>query len=99
MAIQSPRYQFEQSIIASAPKQTGVYWLWEGDEIIFIGRATGNATVRSCLRDHHAGDHGTCTQTASHYGWELDRFPVAREAELLDEFLSEHGRRPRCMRG
>jgi len=99
MAIQSPRYPFEQSAIGSAPSQIGVYWLWDGDEIIFISHVTGNATIRSCLKEHYAGDHGTCTQKATHYGWEFDRFPVAREAELLGDFVSEHGRRPRCMRG
>src|SRR3954469_10130229 len=98
MAIRNPRYSFEQATISSSPKQIGVFWLWDGDEVIFISSATGAATIRSCLKDHYAGDHGTCTQRATHYGWELDRYPATRQADLLDDFVSEHGRHPRCMR-
>jgi hypothetical protein len=74
-----------------------VFWFWDGDEVIFIGRAAGTATIKSCLKDHFAGDHGGCTQKATHYGWEITPLPISREAELLDEFVAEHKRRPRCM--
>src|SRR5687768_6632308 len=98
MAIRSPRYRFDNLSISFAPTDEGVYWLWDGEELIFIGRATGHATIKSCLQDHCAGDHGECTQKATHYGWELVRFPAWREAELLEDFVAENKRRPRCMR-
>ncbi len=98
MAIHSPRYAFTSVNIATAPKEHGVFWLWDGDELIFVGRVTGNGSIRSCLAEHRAGDHGPCTQGATHYGWELARFPAAREAELLADFAADYKRPPRCHR-
>lgn len=94
--ISSPRYSFKPLTISSAPSHQGVFWLWAGDELIFIGRATGQTTIKSCLADHCAGDRGSCTQKATHYGWEISRFAASREAELLEGFLAEHKRLPRC---
>ena len=96
MAIKSPRYSFNPVTISTAPKHQGVFWLWDEDELIFVGRTTGNATIRSCLTEHCAGDYGPCTQQATHYGWELARFPAGREAELVEDFAAEYKRLPRC---
>jgi len=96
MAIHSPRYSFTSATLGSAPKQQGVFWLWDGDELIFVGRVTGNGSIQSCLIEHRAGDHGPCTQGATHFGWELTRFPAAREAELLADFTAKYKRLPKC---
>jgi len=99
MSIRSPRYAFNAATIGSAPELSGVFWLWADEELVFIGRATGHSTIKSCLKDHCAGDYGECTQKATHYGWEVVTFPANREAELLEDFVREHKKRPRCMKG
>lgn len=98
MAIRSPRYAFNAVNLAGAPQDQGVFTLWDGEELIYVGRATGRATIKSCLADHFAGDHGPCTRQATHYGWEITHFAAWREAELLEEFAALQRRLPRCQK-
>jgi hypothetical protein len=91
------RYRFSRIVIAGAPDSAGVYALWDGEELIYYGRAdgkdsNGGTTIRSRLLDHHyAGG-----QRATHYSWEVCKDPAAREAELLREHQGKFGRPPRC---
>lgn len=95
MPIQGPKYRFTQSMAAGAPEEAGVYALWKGEELLFVGRASPAATIRACLIEHLGGSR-PCTQHATHYTWELSLQPAAREAEVLSEFQARFGRLPRC---
>jgi hypothetical protein len=94
------RYRFTRIVIAGAPESAGVYALWDGEELIYYGRAEGKvegggSTIRSRLLDHHyAGG-----QRATHYSWEVCKDPAAREAELLREHQGKFGRPPRYNTG
>ena len=96
MPIASPRYAFNATMVAGAPRDRGVFALWENDELIYYGRALGSgATIQSRLREHlETGLNGTAS--ATHYGWEISANPRVREVELLREFERSHGRLPRC---
>jgi hypothetical protein len=96
MPIGSPRYAFTLAMVEGAPPDPGVYALWQGEELIFYGRALGGeTTIQSCLRAHlEAG--AACASGATHYGWEITAHPRQREAELLREHQDSHGRVPRC---
>jgi hypothetical protein len=96
MPLNAPRIEFNMLHVSNAPEDEGVYVLWDGEEIIYIGRAVGRITLRRCLSDHCSGYFGYCTQNATHFGWEVARFPIAREAELLDEFRARFNALPRC---
>jgi hypothetical protein len=96
MNFSGPRYTFTMLTINGAPADRGVFWLWDGDEVIYIARATGNESIKACLESHCAGDYGACTQGASHYGWEVSAYPAGREAELLEDFARRYRRPPRC---
>src|SRR5262245_27292940 len=90
------RYRFSRIVIAGAPDSAGIYSLWDGEELIYYGRAdgkdgNGGSTIRSRLLDHHYAG----AQRATHYSWEVCKDPAAREAELLDEYRSRFGRSPR----
>jgi len=99
MPIASPRYAFNAIMVSGAPPDPGVYALWEGEELIYYGRALGGgATIHSRLRAHLEGAAG-CTSRATHYGWEIAANPRLREAELLREYHKSHGRVPRCNAG
>jgi hypothetical protein len=94
------RYRFTRTVIAGAPDDAGVYALWDGEELIYYGRAGGKgsgegATIRSRLMDHYQGRVDAQTKRATHYGWELCKDPVAREAELLREHQRQFGKLPR----
>ena len=90
------RYRFTRIVIAGAPENRGVFALWQGEEVVYYGRAEGNngadgRTIRARLLDLYERD---ATQ-ATHYSWEVCDDPAAREAELLREHQGSHGRPPR----
>ena len=90
------RYRFTRTVIAGAPDDAGVYALWDGEELIYYGRAQGEGiTIRSRLMDHYQGRVDAQTKRATHYGWELCKDTVAREAELLREHQRQFGKLPR----
>ena len=84
------RYRFSRVVIAGAPLEPGVYTLWRHEEVIYYGRAQGEATLRSRLLEQL--ESGV---QATHYSWEISRQPAARESELLREFRQAYGRLPR----
>jgi hypothetical protein len=91
------KYGFTQKNVNNAPEVHGVYALYDGDELIYIGRADGKGvTVRSRLQCHFRGDEGRCTQGATHYWRVGHNNPAAREVELLNDYKRRHGRLPRC---
>ena len=90
-------YPFTTENINNTFNEHGVYVLFDGGEIIYIGRAAGErVTIRSRLHDHKSGREGPCTKGASHYARERTSNPVARERELLGQHRREHGKLPRC---
>ena len=96
MPIKSPRYALNATMVRGAPRDPGVYALWEKEELIYYGHARGLAsTIQSCLEEHLGKDE-RCTSGATHYGWEITSNPAAREAELLREYERAQGRLPRC---
>lgn len=99
MALSGGLFPFTTILVGAAPDEAGVYALWKGEELLYIGRAMGRrSTIRALLIDHLAGLHGPCTRRSSHYQWELSPRPEAREAELLEEYRTQFRRLPRCNR-
>jgi hypothetical protein len=86
----SRRYKFNRIVLAGAPSEPGVYALWQGEELIYYGRAFGGATIRSRLMEHYEKQI-----EATHYSWEISREPAARESELLRQYQETFGRLPR----
>jgi hypothetical protein len=95
MPIASPRYAFTAPMVSGAPPDAGVLALWEGEELIYYGRAQ---SIQARLQEHLARAD-PCTAHATHYGWEISRNPAMREADLLREYQRVHGRLPRCNAG
>lgn len=90
------RYKFTRIVLLGAPDDAGVYALWEGEELVYYGRAMGRGTtIRSCLFDHYEGRSDLAAR-ATHYSWEICGDPAVREAELLREFERIFGHLPRC---
>ena len=82
-------------MVEGAPDEPGVFALWDGDELIYVGRGSPAATIRARLREQLERRHA-CTASASHYSWELSLRPEARELQLLEEFAAQFGRMPKC---
>lgn len=97
MPINGEKYIFSEENIQKAPQTGGVYELYVGDELIYIGHATGSATtISSRLADHFSGREGRHTQQATSYRREVCRNPAERERALLLGFRSMYRRLPRC---
>ena len=82
------RFRFARTVIAGSPDEAGVYTLWNGEEVIYYGRAE---RIRSRLLDLYYADK----HRATHYSWEVCADPVARESELLAEHARTFGALPR----
>ena len=95
MPIEEPKYRYTRAMLAGAPDATGIYALWEYDELIYIGRASGMSIKEALLRHVDKG-HCPCTERATHYSWELSLRPATREVEVLEAFQARYRRLPRC---
>lgn len=100
MSFGGGRYRFTRSMVEGAPADPGVYALWQGEELIYYGRADGSMSgIRAALLEHLSGTAGPCTGSATHYGWEISLDPAVRETELLAEHMRAFRRLPRCNHG
>jgi len=90
MPITGQKYSFSAWSIAAAPEDSGIYVLWERDELLYVARAH---TIRGQLLEHYA--RRLAPHDATHYGWEVVRFPAVREAEVLREWHALAGKLPR----
>ena len=98
MPIQGSRYEFTEKNVNASLAQHGVYALYDGILLIYVGRAQGKGvTIRSRLQRHRDGTEGACTQGATHYRREETEDATAREVELLAEYKrANKGKLPRC---
>jgi hypothetical protein len=93
-----PRYPFLRAALEYAPEEPGIYALFDGDELVYVGRAgdRGDHSIKACLLRHQDGRHGECTMKAKTYTWEITLWASARETEILAAFYRRHRRDPRC---
>ena len=89
---------FTKDLVDKSPDAHGVYALYDGDTLIYVGRAQGKGvTIRSRLQRHRDGAEGACTAVATHYRREVREDAKEREAELLTEYKrANKGKMPRC---
>jgi hypothetical protein len=98
MSINGNLQAFSREDIGQAPDEPGVYGLYRGDDLIYIGRAEGGlsiTTMRARLKSHCEGYRGPNTEHPTHYRCEVSRDPVARQRKLLGEYEQQYGRLPR----
>src|SRR5712672_168602 len=94
-----PRYPFTRAAIEFAPEEAGIFGLFDGTELIYIGRAPDrhDHSIRTFLLRHQDGVMGECTMKATHYTWEIILMgSAARETELLARHFQNHHSEPRC---
>ena len=78
---------FDARNVARAPAAPGVYLLYRGHRLIYIGVAAGGATIRGRLREHLRGVRGLCTQSASEFDYEVSAVPMALYRHYLGVYL------------
>lgn len=86
-------YSFVESVVQGAPDFPGVYLLYDGLELVYIGKAS--VSIRTRLQSHLRGGEQPGTARASSYMWELCSNPGFREAQLIQAYRQCFGRMPR----
>lgn len=94
MPISGSFHSFTRDEIARAPEAPGVYQLDTNTELIYYGSST--VSIRGRLASHYAGNEGPCTQQATFFKTEVSYRAREREQQLLTEYVTLHGRLPRC---
>ncbi len=95
--LSQPRYSFIPAAIKNAPEHEGVFGIFRGPELIFLGHTdTLYGTIKAALTGHFEGLCGDCTMDATRYAWEVVASPRARLLNLLQQFQARHQRAPRC---
>ena len=79
----TPVTPFTAEHLAIAPVDTGVYFLYRGERLIYIGVAVHGSGIRQELHNHLRGSYGAPTQGATSFGYELTRDPVVAKHEYL----------------
>jgi hypothetical protein len=72
--------------IGSIPEAAGVYRLYDADKTVFA--IAGTPDLRETLREKLDSDK------AAFCNWELNEMYTARESEMLQRYLAEHGELP-----
>jgi len=91
-----PRYPFRAEAVKVAPEDSGVYALFDDEEVVYIGRATErNGGIRAALLVHLRNSGTGRLGHVTSYTWEIANSPESREAVLLARFIQEHLRFPR----
>lgn len=85
---------FEPAHINEAPVSPGAYRLYRHAKIIYVGMASGAATLRSELQRHLRGDFGLSTQTATEFDYREAPDPLQAYQVYLDFYVTS-GLRPR----
>ena len=81
--------------IESAPDKEGVIALWERTTLIYLGAASRSlGGIRGELQAKRR--EGGCTQSATHFQWEVTEDSAARLRDLLDDHRHQHSAVPRC---
>lgn len=77
--------------VAAAPASPGVYLLYRGHRLIYIGLADAGSTIRQCLRHHLRGDGGLCTQAATEFDYETSADPAPLYRHYLAVYVHTTG--------
>jgi len=91
MPMSLPRQRFTAWRIAGTVPRAGVYVLWQGNEVVYIGRAGGS--MRERLMEHYARQ--AKPWDATHFSLLACERPTERETELLRSVHRSLGRLPR----
>jgi len=83
--------------VADSPAVPGVYLLYRGNELTYIGVAEQGDGIRASLKNHHSGACAGCPRQATSFAYELTHHPRRRHRQHLSAHRERHGGRvPPC---
>src|SRR3989442_11940783 len=89
MPVRSPKWPFTPAAVEYSPDEWGgVYVLWRGETILYIGSAPdGGPSIKGGLPAHPKGERGPRPPEATHYRRGLSPSPKPRQLELLKGYV------------
>lgn len=91
------RAPFVSRHVREAPASPGVYLLYRGHRLIYIGLAAAGATIRERLQHHLRGDGGRCTRSATEFDYEPSAEPIPLYRHYVAVYLgTSAGVLPEC---
>jgi hypothetical protein len=82
---------FDRRHVAAAPAAPGVYMLYRGERLIFIGCAAPGATIRQALQQHLRGERGADTAQATEFDYETSAYARWRYRNYLNWYREATG--------
>ena len=88
---------FREEQVALAPDETGVYFLYRRERLIYIGVAVQASGIRQEVQRHLEGRYGPGTVASTSFDFEACRDPVVARSEYLRAYRQRNGGRlPPC---
>jgi hypothetical protein len=97
MFITRLKWKLDPDAIRATPRTQGVFGLWDGEELVYIGTTERGVFLPEALeRPLKLKQQGLLS--VSHFTWEITITPRSWSAELLRAYFNEHGVLPRYNR-
>jgi hypothetical protein len=93
MFVTSLKWKFDPDSIRGTPKTQGVFGLWDGSEIVYIGATERNVFLPDALRELAAYQRRGIIH-ATHFTWEITITPRSWAGELMRLHFNKHGALP-----
>src|SRR5438093_8246665 len=92
------RLHFAEQYVQNVPEAPGIFCLWDGQHLVYVGRTAPRSNLRAEL--HHALTMAMAEDMcATHFTYELTSTPQTRAAEELRDYFERWGALPRYNEG
>ena len=88
------RLRFAEQDVQNVPETSGIFCLWDNQQIVYVGRTAPRTNLRAEL--FHALTVAMAEDMcATHFTYEVTNMPKTRAAEELREYFARWGSLPR----
>ena len=88
------RLRFTEQEVKDVPAETGIFCLWYGRDLVYVGRTVPRSHLRAEL-EHALTMAMAEDMLATTFSYEVTRLPQTRAAEELRSYFSGCGRLPK----
>ena len=92
MPIRGKKQRFTDTNIGNAPNSDGIYGIYRGKELIYIGKGEGKNGIKGRLQASKRDSRG---KEATSFQVEKSKNAARREEQLLEQHKKLHGKLPR----
>ena len=94
MLLTNPKNPFTILMISVMPPEPGVYTLWNGNDLLYIGAAENVDGIRGEFECLYRGEHTLTIDTISHFQIEPCQDPSKHQNELIIKYMKKHWQNP-----